>query len=146
MRKFRRKFTKTNAFDLIILVNIISLFGYLAILDRPIWCIYTIMAIVILLSVRAISSCSYLIVTDDKIACINPYIRYYREFLFDDIIHAEIGSGGVYAYDYLRISTRDGKRFRKEIELVRRKDLNEIINIFETHGIEVEKFWDGYIE
>jgi hypothetical protein len=100
-----------------------------------------IMAIVILMSVRAISSCSYLIVTDDKIAYINPYIRYYREFLFDDIIHAEIGSGGVYAYNYLRISTRDSKRFRKEIELVRRKDLKEIVEIFEEHGIEVDKFW-----
>jgi len=67
-------------------------------------------------------------------------------FLFDNIIHAEIGSGGVYAYNYLRISTRNGKRFKKEIELVRWKDLNEIVEIFEKHGIKVKKFWEGYIE
>lgn len=117
-----------------------------ALLDSPFWAIMCALTLIILFLIRAISSCSYLTVTDNKFALINPYIRYYREFLFEDITHADICFGGTYAYNYLQIRTRGGKKFRKEIDLVRQKDYNEILRIFEAHGIEVKKFWRESIE
>lgn len=123
-----------------------TLVGIWALLDRPFWAIKCALAFMILFLIRAISSCSYLTVTDNKFALINPYIHYYREFLFEDITHADICFGGTYAYNYLQIRTRGGKKFRKEIDLVRQKDYNEILRIFEAHGIEVKKFWREPIE
>ncbi|MBQ0080279.1 MAG: hypothetical protein KBS95_01840 [Alistipes sp.] len=140
MKIFRQKFTKTNAFGALIPSYIFALFAiiYLFICISQIGAFIYILFL-ILLSLRAISSCSYLIVTDKKFALINPYTRYYREFMFEDITHADICFGGTYAYNYLQIRTRGGKKFRREIDLVRQKDYNEILRIFEAHGIEVEK-------
>ena len=146
MRTFRQKFTQTSAFIVIISIIIATLVGIWALLDSPFWAIMCALAYMILFLIRAISSCSYLTVTDNKFALINPYIRYYREFLFEDITHADICFGGTYAYNYLQIRTRGGKKFRKEIDLVRQKDYNEILRIFEAHGIEVKKFWREPIE
>ena len=146
MKTFRQKFTQTSAFIAIIIIIIMTLVGICALLDSPFWAIMCALAFMILFLIRAISSCSYLTVTDNKFALINPYIRYYREFLFEDITHADICFGGTYAHNYLQIRTRGGKKFRKEIGLVRQKDYNEILRIFEAHGIEVKKFWRESIE
>ena len=146
MKTFRQKFTQTSAFSAIIIIIIMTLVGIWALLDRPFWAIMCALAFMILFLIRAISSCCYLTVTDNKFALINPYIRYYREFLFEDITHADICFGGTYAYNYLQIRTHGGKKFRKEIDLVRQKDYNEILRIFEAHGIEVKKFWRESIE
>ena len=102
MKTFRQKFTQTSAFIAIIIIIITTLFGICALLDSPFWAIMCALAFMILFLIRAISSCSYLTVTDNKFALINPYIRYYREFLFEDITHADICFGGTYAYNYLK--------------------------------------------
>jgi hypothetical protein len=153
MKTFRQKFTKNIYFPMLIIIYIFSalvVFPSLPTLDRSeetIWGItLTYSSILIFFTFRALFACCYITITDTEIIFINPYIRFYRIFSFSDITRAKISSGGIYAANFLQIWDKDGKRFFKEIALVRFKDLNEIVDIFEEHGIEVDKFWKGYIE
>ncbi len=120
-------------------------------LDRPKEVIFIGILIYLFLdiayTIRALFACCYITITDTKIAFINPYIRFYREFCFHDIARAKISGGGTYADKFLQIWDKNDKKFFKEIALVANNDLKEIVGIFGEHGIEVEKdIWKGYFE
>lgn len=154
MRTFRQRFTKNFYFSILIGLYILSailIYPTMLTLDRPREIMYVGMLLysflVIAYTIRTLFACCYITVTDTKIAFINPYIRFYREFSFSDIARAKISSGGIYADKFLFIWDKSSKRFHKEIALVDNNDLKKIVGIFSEHGIEVEKdIWKGYLE
>lgn len=154
MRTFRQKFTKTFYFPILIGLYILStvlIYPTMLTLDRPkeiiIGGILFYSLLVIAYTMRALFACCYITITDTEIIFINPYIRFFRKFSFSRIARAKISSGGTYADKYIFIWDEKGKRFYKEIALVNNNDLKEIVEIFNEHGIEVEKnIWKGYFE
>lgn len=146
MKTFRQKFRKNGYFPMLI-----GLYAFSALLFLPTTLtldrsenikfigVLIILLLLIFFTFRALFACCYITITDTKIAFINPYIRFYREFSFRDIARAKISGGGTYADKFLMIWDKNGKRFFKEIALVDGYDLKEIVGIFIEHGIEVDK-------
>ncbi len=154
MRTFRQKFTKTFYFPILIgsyILSAVLMYPTILTLDGPkeiiIGGILFYSLFEIAYTMRALFACCYITITDTEIIFINPYIRFFRKFSFSRIAHAKINSGGTYADKYIFIWDEKDKRFYKEIALVDNNDLKEIVEIFNEHGIEVEKdIWKGYLE
>ena len=154
MRTFRQKFTRTFYFPILIgsyILSAVLMYPTILTLDRPkeiiIGGILFYSLFEIAYTMRVLFACCYITITDAEIIFINPYIRFFRKFSFSRIARAKISSGGTYADKYIFIWDEKGKRFYKEIALVDNNDLKEIVEIFNEHGIEVEKnIWKGYFE
>ena len=152
MKIFRQEFTKSDYF-----YTLIVLYSLLVILGVPTIFVLSnrqnntvsmsFVALMILLSffisIRALFASRYITISNTKLKLINPYIHSYREILLYDITRVKIEMARCV---FLHIWDKQGKHDITEIALVPRKDLKEIAGIFEGHGIEVEKFWEGYLE
>ena len=154
MRTFRQKFSKSLYFIILIVFYILSavlIYPTILTLDCPkdvvLGGVLLYSLLVIAYTIRALFACCYITMTNTEIIFINPYIRFYRKFPFSGIARAKIESGGIYADKYILIWDEKGHRFYKEIALVDNNDLKEIVELFNNHGIEVEKdIWKGYFK
>lgn len=90
------------------------------------------------ISIRALFASRYITISNTELTFINPYMHSYREILLSDITRVKIE---VARCVFLHIWNKQGKHDITEIALVPRKDLKEIVEIFEELGIDVEKFW-----
>lgn len=153
MKIFRQRFTKIFFFPILVLLYIMLISFTIAYYCRTpvnpmfagifigIFAMY-----VIINTFLCIRACSYLILTENTMEICNPYFHLHMEFMLNRIKQIKIFAGSWGADKFIRITTDDNKRYTKQMSLVNVRDLKEIAGIFEGHGIEVEKFWDGYLE
>ena len=85
--------------------------------------------------------CNYVTITDTEIAFIHPYLRKYKEVRFKDITRVKFDLIGRTAIMKIIVWTHDGERFSKGLGLVRWQDIDNLVDIFISHGIEVDKYW-----
>lgn len=151
MKTFRQKFTKSDYFyTLIVLYSSLVILGVPTILvlsnrqNNTVLIFFVVLMILLLsISIRALFASRYISISNTELTFINPYIHSYREILLSDITRVKIE---VARCVFLHIWDKQGKHDITEIALVPRKDLKEIVEIFKELGIEVDKFWKGYIK
>ncbi|MBQ3209464.1 MAG: hypothetical protein IJB23_06570 [Alistipes sp.] len=84
--------------------------------------------------------CNYVTITDTEIAFIHPYLRQYKEVRFENITRVKFDLASRAMMGVI-VWTRDGERFSKGLGLVRWQDIDNLVDIFISHGIEVDKYW-----
>ena len=110
--------------------------------DRhPTWPIWLVSAFPVLCVIAELLLCNYVTITDTEIAFVHPYLRKYKEVLFKDIARVKFNLMGRTAIMRVTVWTCDGERFSKGLGLVRWQDIDNLVDIFISHGIEVDKYW-----
>lgn len=143
MKTFRRGYFRSGDFYAILPTIIITpILSYmLSLEDRyPTWPLWLVSAFPVLLVILDLLRCNYVTITDTEIAFIHPYLRTYKEVLFKDITRVKFALASR-AMMRVIVWTRDGERFSKGLGLVRWQDIDNLVDIFISHGIEVDKYW-----
>lgn len=143
MKTFRRGYFRSGDFYAILPTIIITpILSYmLSLEDRyPTWPLWLVSAFPVLLVILDLLRCNYVTITDTEIAFIHPYLRTYKEVLFKDITRIKFALASR-AMMKVIVWTRDGERFSKGLGLVRWQDIDNLVDIFISHGIEVDKYW-----
>ncbi len=154
MKTFRQKFIKIFFFPILVLfyVMLISflIVYYYQDIENPAFVriLISIFALYVIINTfLCIQACNYLILTDSTIEICNPYFHLHRKFMLNRITHIKIFAGAWGADKFIRITTDDNNRYTKQLSLVSVFDLKKIVEIFNEHGIEVEKdIWKGYFK
>ena len=143
MKTFRRGYFRSGDFYAILPTIIITpILSYmLSLEDRyPTWPLWLVSAFPVLLVILDLLRCNYVTITDTEVAFIHPYLRTYKEVLFKDITRVKFALASR-AMMRVIVWTRDGERFSKGLGLVRWQDIDNLVDIFISHGIEVDKYW-----
>lgn len=143
MKTFRRGYFRSGDFYAILPTIIIApiLCYMLSLEDRyPTWPLWLVSAFPVLLVILDLLRCNYVTITDTEIAFIHPYLRKNKEVLFKDITRVKFALASR-AMMRVIVWTRDGERFSKGLGLVRWQDIDNLVDIFISHGIEVDKYW-----
>lgn len=143
MKTFRRGYFRSGDFYAILPTIIMTpIFSYiLSLEDRyPTWPLWLVSAFPVLVVILDLLRCNYVTITDTEIAFIHPYLRKYKEVRFEDITRVKFYLASR-AMMKAMVWTRDGERFSKGLGLVRWQDIDNLVDIFISHGIEVDKYW-----
>ena len=143
MKTFRRGYFRSGDFYVILPTLIITpILCYMLSLDdrHPTWPIWLISAFPVLCVIAELLRCNYVTITDTEIAFIHPYLRKYKEVRFENITRVKFYLASRTMMKVM-VWTRDGERFSKGLGLVRWQDINNLVDIFISHGIEVDKYW-----
>lgn len=144
MKTFRRGYFRSGHFYSILPTLIITpILCYMLSLDDryPTWPFWLVSAFPVLCVIAELLLCNYVTITDTEIAFVHPYLRKYKEVLFKDIARVKFNLMGRTAMMRVIVWTRDGERFSKGLGLVRWQDIDNLVDIFISHGIEVDKYW-----
>lgn len=143
MKTFRRGYFRSGDFYAILPTIIVTpiLCYMLSLEDRyPTWPLWLPPAFLVLVVILDLLRCNYVTITDTEIAFIHPYLRKYKEVRFEDITRVKFYLASR-AMMKVMVWTRDGERFSKGLGLVRWQDIDNLVDIFISHGIEVDKYW-----
>lgn len=143
MKTFRRGYFRSGDFYAILPTIIVTpiLCYMLSLEDRsPTWTLWLAPAFLVLVVILDLLRCNYVTITDTEIAFIHPYLRKYKEVRFENISRVKFDLASR-AMMKIIVWTRDGERFSKGLGLVRWQDIDNLVDIFISHGIEVDKYW-----